>query len=451
MSRNQDVFPILDLQELVICLQSCDFALATQENISRPTSDYMVTLYKQIIENFMGISVESLLNSSNQETGDGHLQEENENIYSDTLNVLILNKICFKFFENIGVQDFNMTDLYKPEAQRTQRLLSAVVNYARFREERMFDCNSFILQMESLLGQLRSKFDDYNLIQQQLKQYEDVDGDNIPDEQELQKLEEQNKELEIQLKKLTKIQETLSIDYNDYKISKQSIFKDLEALSFQIVELESNRDKLIKISNTDMEELSEGIKELNDLLIQRKKTLDDLTAQQKNLQDTVTTFETIISELYDVLRIISSEVQESNRTETELVGLKQNLINNKLKLMNVLETGIMYKLEILQEQLDLQLKNLEKLSQDTKEESRLNDTKLMDLQIKYENEIKPKIDKTDIFIQEELISGKINKLNDEIKQLQKDFEVEVKEIEIEYSLLSGHINKYMNEMLEYMQ
>ena len=40
----------------------------------------------------------------------------------------------------------------------------------------------------------------------------------------------------------------------------------------------------------------------------------------------------------------------------------------------------------------------------------------MDLQIKYENEIKPKIDKTDIFIQEELISGKINKLNDEIKQ-----------------------------------
>ncbi|CAI4050914.1 hypothetical protein SKDZ_15G0880 [Saccharomyces kudriavzevii ZP591] len=451
MSRNQDVFPVLDLQELVICLQSCDFALATQENIARPTSDYMVTLYKQIIENFMGISVESLLKSSNQETSEGQLQDENENIYSDTLNVLVLNKICFKFFENIGVQDFNMTDLYKPEAQRTQRLLSAVVNYARFREERMFDCNSFILQMESLLGQLRSKFDDYNLLQQQLKQYEDVDGANIPDEQELQRLEEQNKELEIHLKKLTKIQETLSIDYNDYKISKQSIFKNLETLSFQIVELESNRDKLIRISNTDIEESAEAIKELSDLLVRRKKTLQNLTIQQENLQGTVTTFETIISELYDVLRIISSEVQESNRTETELIGLKQNLINNKLKLLNVLETGILYKLEILQEQLDLQLKNLEKLSQDTEEESRLNDSKLNELQLKYENEIKPKIDKTDVFIQDELINGKINKLNEEVKQLQKDFEMEVKEIEIEYSLLSGHINKYMNEMLEYMQ
>ncbi|CAI4051158.1 hypothetical protein N7582_005130 [Saccharomyces uvarum] len=451
MSRNQDVFPVLDLEELVICLQSCDFALATQENIARPTSDYMVTLYKQIIENFMGISVESLLSSSNQETGENYFQDENENIYSDTLNVLVLNKICFKFFENIGVQDFNMTDLYKPEAQRTQRLLSAVVNYARFREERMFDCNSFILQMESLLGQLRSKFDDYNLIQQQLKQYEDLGGENIPDEEELQKLEEQNKDLEIQLKKLTKIQETLSIDYNDYKISKQSIFKDLETLSFQIVELESSRDKLIKISNTDTKELTEGIQELSDLLTQRKKTLQDLTVQQKSLQDTVATFETIISELYDVLRIISGEVQESNRTETELMGLKQNLINNKLKLLNVLETGILYKLEILQEQLDLQLKNLEKLSQDTANESRLNDSKLNEMQIKYENEIKPKIDKTDVFIQDELINGKINKLNDEIKQLQKNFEMEIKEIEIEYSLLSGHINKYMNEMLGYMQ
>ena len=140
-----------------------------------------------------------------------------------------------------------------------------------------------------------------------------------------------------------------------------------------------------------------------------------------------------------------------DRTETELTGLKQNLINNKSKLSNVLETGILYKLEILQEQLDLQLNNLEKLSQDTEEESRLNNSKLSELQVKYENEIKPKIDKTDIFIQDELINGKINKLDDEIKQLQKDFEVEVKEIEIEYSLLSGHINKYMDEMLEYTQ
>lgn len=54
----------------------------------------------------------------------------------------------------------------------------------------------------------------------------------------------------------------------------------------------------------------------------------------------------------------------------------------------------------------------------------------MDLQIKYENEIKPKIDKTDIFIQEELISGKINKLNDEIKQLQKISKLKLKKLRL---------------------
>ena len=52
----QDIFPLLDLEELVICLQSCDFAMATEEHIARPTSQYVITLYKQIIENFMGIS-----------------------------------------------------------------------------------------------------------------------------------------------------------------------------------------------------------------------------------------------------------------------------------------------------------------------------------------------------------------------------------------------------------
>ena len=142
---SKDVFPHLDLQELVVCLQSCDFSLATEENISRPTSQCMITLYKQIIDSFMGISPDALLNdrrnfedqgrngdggngssgndgSDNDGNNEGNNDDnDNDAVYNNTLRVLALNKICFKFFQDIGVPDFCIMDLYKPCLLYTSR------------------------------------------------------------------------------------------------------------------------------------------------------------------------------------------------------------------------------------------------------------------------------------------------------------------------------------------
>lgn len=37
----------------------------------------------------------------------------------------------------VGVQDFSIRDLIKPEAQRVKTILSAVINFAKFREEQL--------------------------------------------------------------------------------------------------------------------------------------------------------------------------------------------------------------------------------------------------------------------------------------------------------------------------
>ena len=49
-----------------------------------------------------------------------------------------------------GVPDFCMRDVFKPEAQRLQRMLSAVINFAKFREEKVANYDELIDASDSL-------------------------------------------------------------------------------------------------------------------------------------------------------------------------------------------------------------------------------------------------------------------------------------------------------------
>lgn len=437
---SEDIFPLLEITELAICLQSCDFSLATEDNIAKPTSMYVVTLYKQIIDSFMGISADALISMGRE--GD----EEENAMYNDTLQVLVLNKICFKFFQNIGVSDFNMSDLYKPDPLRTRRLLSAVVNYARFREERMFDCNRFISQTETLLGQLRSKFDDYNLLQQQLKDYKE-EATKLGG-QELGTLEENNKNLEAELKKMTQVQKALSLDYSNYKQEKQKMLKELEAYAFQLVELESLRAKLTKYSETDSEVLQAGINELQETLDGRQRSLSELENTQQNLRVSMQTFQRVIEELYELLRIISTELQDSHMKESSLQELKQQLVIRHDKMDTMLSSGLIVKMSVLQEQLDAQHDKMNELDKNSRTEGKKNDEKLRELQTEYAEKVVPHLQEAEENIERDFIMGEVKELEQKMHKIRVDFQNEVDSVELEYSLLAGHINKYMETMLE---
>ncbi|CCE92057.1 kinetochore-associated Ndc80 complex subunit NUF2 TDEL_0D04730 [Torulaspora delbrueckii] len=452
-----DIFPLLDYSELAICLQSCDFSLATEENIARPTSQFVITLYKQIIDSFMGISSDALLKKGQEHINDAtEYEEENEEaFYSESLQVLVLNKICYKFFQNIGVSDFNMMDLYRPDTQRTKRLLSAVVNYARFREERMFDCNRFISQTEALLGQLRSKFDEYNLLQQQMKRYEEeekqIDEVGVQSNgDELEALESNNRSIETQLKKLTQIQETLSIDYNNYKEQKQRMLKELETLGFQIVELDSQWEKLEKYAESNMDELERSIEELGMLLEAKQQKLSQLEHSQENLRTSAQTFQRVIEELYGILQIVSVEIQNSHRKEEGLVELKRQLALRHSKVENILTSWVMVKLSILEEQLEMTKKQLTELTESSKNNHEANAQHFLSLQQKYTEQIMPEIQEAEMHIEKDLMVGEVKKLEGKMHRLQVEFQQEVEAIDMEYSLLAGHMNKYLEVMLEKM-
>lgn len=56
--------------------------------------------------------------------------------------MVVVGLICvdsnrIKLMTEVGIDDFSIRDLIKPEAGRVKKILSAVINFAKFREERM--------------------------------------------------------------------------------------------------------------------------------------------------------------------------------------------------------------------------------------------------------------------------------------------------------------------------
>lgn len=446
----EDVFPLLEIPELVVCLQSCDFALATEENLIRPTSNYVMTLYKQIIENFMGISADNLLQSMPVNANEPN---------AATLRTLALNKICFRFFENIGVHDFHTLDLCKPDVYRTRRNLSAVVNYARFREERMFDCNKFIALMEDLLSQLRAKFDNFNIIQQQISQYEEEEmaqsrdiSTRIPgnDPTNLREIEARNSELERELKNLTLLQESLAIDYSEYKQKKQHLFKELEVVGVQLLEYEQAKEQILKISNTDIDAIKQEISELKTKLTEREESVKSLSDKFSNLQESITTFESVIDEVYDLLKLLSNDLQESSNVENLAISENRQLIQTKSKLKDMLQSSVQYKFDILTEQLENEKKQLERMEDEMQNQIVENNRAIEKLTNEYHQSILPEKDRIHTQIIDNMKNEEYAALDSEIKKMESMFNREVNDVEREYSLLAANVNNYIKKMMEVM-
>lgn len=456
---NRDVFPLLDVPEIVMCLESCDFTLATEEEISRPTSPYIMSLYEQIIKGFAGVTTDRTLDDTTK-----RMSDEESRLFMPTLRIITLNRTCYRFFKDIGVDDFGMADLKRPTFERVRRLLSAVVNYARFREERMFDCKKFISTMEVLLNRLRSKFDDYNLLAQQTNDIQqliggymekaDIDINNLGNTElqgkfdaEYNKLELENKELESQLKNLTSMQETFSIDYNNYRLEKQELLKELESTEYRIIELESKREKLQKGLDTDMVKLDKEISDLKQQLQVKEKSQIALEAKQTNLQVSAKAYEDFINELYELLRILSTELQDSQRNERGLIDMKEQLIANRDNLKNILATTVVERMSALQRQITHDEPRLQELVQMSQTQLQKFEDQKKEISEYYYQVIQPKQEESEDYIHRILINGKIKTAEKELQENKSKYEQQKKQLEKELSGIVDCIVKYMEDLL----
>ena len=127
-------FPILGNNEIIACLGELDIPL-TEQDLLRPHPDTLYRAYEEIVCLLCGQTREAMY-APDLEAAD---VLEFPELYEDAIGNLKFLRQLFELMRCCGVPDFTLKDLVKPEYTRTRRNISAVINFANPREEKVAD------------------------------------------------------------------------------------------------------------------------------------------------------------------------------------------------------------------------------------------------------------------------------------------------------------------------
>ncbi|KAK6200055.1 myosin-like protein NUF2 [Scheffersomyces amazonensis] len=482
VTSQQDAFPILDAKEITICLQSCDF-IATEELVTKPTSLFIKSLFEQFLDTFMGLSPETIEkkvrsldktdsivdksngngngngNVSNGNSNGKHIEDQDQELEnnannaeeqiedrdtSSALHLIVLHRAAFKFLQGCGIYDLTLMDIIRPDPSKIRRILSAVVNFARFREMHSQECEKLVLESESSLENVRKVQGENDKIINQIqgiKRKIEQDATEPEKKATLSQVNLFNSKLELELKKLKKQQEIVTLEHKQYKDEKSRLIEKLDDVQYLYFESSKELEKFKAYSETDLSVVNKIINDLKIQLQDLQNTYNDYDRRDQNLSITIDSIQLVEGELKNLFRIleeISNDISKERTSLTRLTESQEYLEQLKLQ-SNDLSRQI--------HQVERQLTNMQEKTDKLKVQADERITKSQQQLAKYREDYTKLIEQrnlkeTEYNEKKELISEIENNIN----KRKTEHQLEIRNTELKVSRLNAQIKLYLDEV-----
>ena len=464
MKYRKDLFPLLDTREITACLLECEFNV-TQELIVKPTADFVTNLFEQFLDTFMGIplgtirkkaSKMSWINPLESDQANGKSQQSTED-HNDTpdndktkdtflaLQLLTLHRYLAIFFSTCGINDFVLTDIARPDGYRIRRILSAVINFIRFREDQSpkFDhlaneCEATADKVSEVQAENTATMQKINAIKEKLEIDSESDESN---RKNLQYINSYNRKLENKLRELKVMQESLTKEHDDYKQEKALLAKKLYDINFLYNETQEQVANLTKYAETDLSILVKITEDLSNDLTSMQTNYKNLEKNYQNMGITIDSIQVNEINLKDLLKLAEDITRNVEKRQIEAKILKDNQDN--LDELTRKQMELEGQILIVQNQLNkLNKKYQDLIVQAEKKESAVK--------LKLEE---PKREFNDILSEKEKHNEEHKRIMDQIVKIQQEttaiqdaFVKESKEVEIKLINLMSIIKRYMSDL-----
>lgn len=331
-----DRIPILSITEIAECLSIFNIN-ATEQELSRPTPETMVFLYRHILDDVFMVGkdkVQDVVNKvleNNRERDEERGNEEGDN--DDSMGILVLNRLLQRHLTRCGIEDFSLSDLIRPDIQRTRRNLSAVINYTRFHMEHVEDNLAFVNENDEVVLKLRQIQQSNSKTEEELKR---LQMKIQMSQGKMDRIHAELAQLETQFKERRKLQEQISKEHETYKVSKATILKELEDDTYLMenkeVELNKWKSKYKLDSPEKLKRLLAGLHtRLSEELSQNTQISNKVT----KLSISTNTFTDLCSQLSTYqgqLEAITTDITKHQTATRKLTQLQHDLNTKQLKL-----------------------------------------------------------------------------------------------------------------------
>lgn len=139
-------FPKLKIKEIQHSMQELQCPIQ-EKDLNEPKPEVVMKVYEYFLELLVGSSREVLSIPSSQ----GIDMIQYKELHMESIGEASLLRELIKLMFAVGVPDFSAKDLLVPEKERFKTTLSALINFAKFRQEHMDGYLEFCDQSEQLL------------------------------------------------------------------------------------------------------------------------------------------------------------------------------------------------------------------------------------------------------------------------------------------------------------
>lgn len=200
-----------------------------------------------------------------------------------------------------GIDDFTINDLAKPDGNRLYRILSYMINFTRFREERTDVIDEHFQKGEKAkerIEQLYFENQELTARVQALRQQRAKEEPMIRRAKEVQKM------MSEELYAFSKREKTLTSEWNKLKQEKEAYVKTLEDRQFFITKTLQEAEKIRPYIVDSPDKLQQVITDMGTSLSQEKAAVDSVERKNRALQTSADSFAIVEQDVISAIKVM---------------------------------------------------------------------------------------------------------------------------------------------------
>ncbi|KAI9569099.1 Nuf2 family-domain-containing protein [Boletus coccyginus] len=311
-------FPNMPIPEIMAALSEWGLSVST-EQLARPSSDFVTSVYTACLEQVTSIAPEVLHDPV--QSALAALDDPNSDLYVASLAHNFLLYHLTRFANAARIVDFSARDLYLPDAERTRFVLSAFINFVKFAEQ----CTPFVA---NLRDQSTTIIDEREHVAQELAALQHklntLKAQRAKDEPKCDQLRAENAAITAHLMATKETTQAVVKDIEQLKVEKASIILKKENINSDISLLLDNIQRTRSRIVQSPERIKRNITTMGATSIEDKKTLAMHEAKARDLQAK-------IAVLTNIEKAIEKEAQLLEGSQKELADVKDSLDYKKIE------------------------------------------------------------------------------------------------------------------------
>jgi len=429
-------FPILDQSEMLACFGELHMNVR-DEDLLKPSAQAVHAIYTQFLEITMNITREDMIQPQFSEN------LEYQELHEESIPMITFLRACHKLMRTVGIADFCMNDVMKPDPKRLRRNVSAIINFLKFREDRLDRYQELAAKAEGFLTE-KQHLEAAN--EKLLAEIRAINAQRQAEEPEVQAREAENAELSAQIGELNKQQAAMNQDAHQLKQKWQEVGDQISEAKYKLLNAKQEQESLRSQIVPSPEKLKKTLVDLGESIEHEKENIAECHRRARGFAAKHDALAEADKDVARALRLLDEVELEDSRVKK----LDKDIEDCKAALQANDEA--LHEATFKEHQLNRQINSIqERTSRMHKQHASKQESAVeaLDAAQREWNEVDAERKAAEEQIeQDELV---IRAEREKLQRLKQQHEAEVTHIQHKHERLDAQVSAYHKKLLEVMQ